>query len=369
MSQSAPSSRFRIAGTLLALVALGTVGAMKWIQARGLDQEASRRRAVVEAGPRIRTVRVQADGNGVPLTVQGETIPIATTTLYAKIGGFVKEMRVDKGSLVHRGEVLAVLESPETDRQTLALKVNYENAQGAADRMVQLGREGIVNAQAVDNAVATARVAREQLASQQLSQGYEKVLAPFSGVVTARMVDVGAFIQNASGSTSVQPLLSLADTSRLRVDFFLDQATAALAKVGQAVDVAPAERPDRVRSVRIARLAGTLDIRTRTMLAEAELDNRDGAFLGGGYVQLTLHLPKGSGAIQVPSEAIILRGTAAFAAAVAGGRVKLLPLALGEDVGSQVRVLKGLQAGDRIILNPAAGLKDGDAVQVLDSSS
>ena len=153
------------------------------------------------------------------------------------------------------------------------------------------------------------------------------------------------------------------------MDFFLDQATAALAKVGQAVDVAPAERPDRVRSVRIARLAGTLDIRTRTMLAEAELDNRDGAFLGGGYVQLTLHLPKGSGAIQVPSEAIILRGTAAFAAAVAGGRVKLLPLALGEDVGSQVRVLKGLQAGDRIILNPAAGLKDGDAVQVLDSSS
>jgi RND family efflux transporter MFP subunit len=367
MKQQAPSSRFRIAGTLLALLVLGTVGAMKWLQAKSLAREASQRRAVVAAGPRIRTVLVRADGDGVPMAIQGETLPAATTTLYAKIGGFVKEIRVDKGSQVHKGQVLAILESPETDKQTLALKATAENAQRSADRLVQLGKAGIANAQDVDNAVAAARVAKEQWAAQQLTQAYEKVLAPFSGVITARMVDVGAFIQNASGSTSVQPMMSVADPSHLRVDFFLDQATASLAKVGQAVQVSPADRPDVVRSVRINRLAGTLELRTRTMLAEADLDNRDGAFLGGGYVNVALQLPKGTGVIDIPSTAIIMHGPNAFAAAVAGGRVKLMPLALGVDVGNRVRVLKGLQSGDRIILSPAAGLKDGDAVQVMDS--
>ena len=360
-----PSSRFRIAGTLLAVLTLGTVGAMKGFQSRNLVREAARRKVQVEAGPRIRTLVLRAEGEGNSITIQGETIPIATTTLYAKIGGFVQEMRVDTGSRVRRGEVLAVLESPETDKQTLALRIAFENAQRVADRLLQLGKEGIVNAQEVDNAVAAARVAHEQLAAQQVSQGYERVLAPFSGVITARLVDVGAFIQNASGSTSVQPMLSMADTSRMRVDFFLDQATAALAKVGQAVDVSPAEHPDQVRHLRIDRLAGTLDLRTRTMLAEAELDNRDGAFLGGGYVNVALHLPKRDG-MEIPTEALIMHGPDAFAATVSGGRVKLLALALGGDVGSRVRVLKGLRSGDRIILNPAAGLKDGDAVQVLE---
>lgn len=364
MSPQVSSSRFRTAGALLAVLVLGTVAALKGLQAHTLARESSRLQVQVEAGPRVRVLPVRADGDGAPMAFHGETVPVASATLYAKIGGFVKEMRVDKGSRVRAGQVLAVLTSPETDRQTLALKASYDNLQRAAERQVQLGKEGIANAQDVDNAVAAARVAREQWQAQRLSQGYEQVLAPFSGVVTARLVDPGAFIQNATATLSAQPMLTVADLSRIRVDFFLDQATAALARVGQTVEISSAERPDLVRTGRIDRLGGTLDLRTRTLLAEVDLDNRDGQFLGGSYVNVALHLPKGSGAIEIPAEALLMRGSRAFAAAVDQGRVRLLPLTLGGDVGSQVRVLQGLRSGASIILNPGSGLRDGDRVQV-----
>ncbi|MGA2080371.1 MAG: efflux RND transporter periplasmic adaptor subunit [Holophaga sp.] len=366
MSEPATPSRFRIAGIALAVVVVAAVAILKTAQQRSLAAEAARRKVTVEAGPWVRTVVTGGGDQDTALAFQGESNPIAATTLYAKIGGFLKEMRVDKGSRVRKGEVLAIVESPETARQTEALKSAYENLQRTAQRMSELGRQGIANAQDVDNAAAAAQVAKEQWASQVEVENYQKVLAPFDGVVSARFVDLGAFIQNATTSLSSQPIVSLADTSRLRVDFFLDQATAARVKVGQTVEVSPADRPDLVRTGRIDRLAGTLDVRTRTMLAEAELDNQDGRFLGGGYVKVALRLPDGAGRMEIPAEALLMRGENPFAAAVEAGRVHMLPLVLGEDAGSRVRVLQGLRAGTRVILNPNPGLRDGDPVQVVE---
>jgi multidrug efflux pump subunit AcrA (membrane-fusion protein) len=136
--------------------------------------------------------------------------------------------------------------------------------------------------------------------------------------------------------------------------------------VGQDVEVSPAEHPDLVSKGKISRVAGALDIRTRTMLAEADLDNRDGKFMSGGYVRVALRLPKGNGRIEIPSEALLMKGDKPFAATLDGGQVHLQPLVLGDDVGSRVRVLQGLAAGTRIILNPSPSLQDGDKVQALD---
>jgi len=113
-------------------------------------------------------------------------------------------------------------------------------------------------------------------------------------------------------------------------------------------------------------VAGALDVRTRTMLVEADLDNRDGRFMSGGYVRVALRLPGGSGLLEVPAEALLMRGENAFAASLEADRVRLLPLTLGEDAGNRVRVLRGLTPGTRIILNPDPGIRDGDRVQVLD---
>ena len=366
LAPPAASNRFRTAGLVLAVLVLATVGAMKLAQTRALASEAGERKTEVVAGPRVRVLVAGGDAAGSALAFQGEAVPVAATTVFAKIGGFIKSIPVDKGSRVRKGDILCILESPETDQQTLALKATYENLQRTADRLRELGRQGIANAQDVDNAAAAAQVARKNLEAQNVSQGYERVLAPFSGVVTARLVDVGAFIQNASSSTASQPIVSLADSSRLRIDFFLDQATAAQVKAGQEVEVSPSDRPDLVRKAKVDRVAGTLDPRTRTMLAETELDNRDGAILGGDYVRVTLRLAGTRGQIEIPSEALLVRGTRPFVASLeANDRVKMLPVVLGADIGSRVRVPQGLAAGTRIILNPDPGLKDGDRVQVM----
>jgi RND family efflux transporter MFP subunit len=366
MSEPAASSRFRIVGVLLALVVLGTVGGLMFAQQHALGREGNQRKAEVEAGPRVHTLVVGSGSGASTLAFQGEAMPMVSTTLYAKLGGFLKDIKVDKGSRVEKGQLLARIESPETEKQTLALKSNYENLQRVADRFVQLGREKIASSLDVDNSQAAALVAKQTWLAQAEVEGYQKLVAPFSGVVTARFVDPGAFIQNASSSTSSQPILTVSDLSRLRVTFFLDQSAASLARVGQEVEVSPAERPDQMSLGRISRLAGSLDVRTRTMLAEADLDNRDGRFLGGGYVRVKLRLPAGTGRLEIPSEALLMRADKPFAAAVEGSQVRLLPLVLGDDAGSRVRVRQGLAAGTRIILNPNPGLKDGDRVQALD---
>ncbi len=366
MNETASSSRFRIAGIVLALLVLATVGILMVVQRHSLGKEGASRKAAVEAGPRVHTLVVGAGAAGSSLSFQAEALPWASTTLYAKIGGFLKEIRVDKGSLVRKGELLAVVQSPETEKQTLALKSNYENLQRTAEKLVQLGREKIASTLDVDNAQAAAQVAKETWLSQSEVEGYEKLVAPYAGVVTARFVDPGAFIQNASSSLSSQPIVTVSDVSRLRVTFFLDQSASALARVGQEVEVSPAEHPDLVSQAKISRVAGALDIRTRTMLAEADLDNRDGRFMGGGFARVTLRLPKGNGRLEIPSEALLVKGDKPFAALLEAGQVHLQPLVLGDDVGSRVRVLQGLAAGTRIILNPNPNLRDGDKVQALD---
>ena len=366
MNDTAPTSRFRLAGIALALFVLATLGILMFAQEHSLRKEGASRKAEVEAGPRVHTLVVGSGAGGATLSFQAEALPMASATLYAKIGGFLKEIRVDKGSRVEKGELLAIIQSPETEKQTLALKSNYENLQRIAEKFVELGREKIASVQDVDNAQAAAQVAKQTWLSQAELEGYEKLVAPFAGVVTARFVDPGAFIQNASSSTASQQIVTVSDFSRLRVTFFLDQNTASLVRVGQEVEVSPAEHPDRVSKGRISRVAGALDLRTRTMLTEADLDNHDGKFMSGGYARVALRLPRGDDRMEIPSEALLMKGDKPFVAAFEGGQVRLQPLILGDDVGSRVRVLQGLAAGTRIILNPNPGLRDGDKVQVLD---
>ena len=366
MNETGTSSRFRTAGIVLALLVLATVGGLMFAQRHNLGRESAARKAEVDAGPRVHTLVVGAQTAGGSLTFQGEALPMASTTIYAKIGGFLKEIRVDKGSRVHKGEIVAVIDSPETVKQTLAFKSSYENLQRTADKYVQLGKDRIASALDVDNAQAAALVARQNWLAQTELEGYQKLVAPFAGVVTARFVDPGAFIQNASGSLSSQQIVTISDVSRLRVAFFLDQSAAALARVGQEVDVCPVDRPDLVSRGKISRLAGTLDVRTRTMLAEADLDNREGTFLGGGNVRVGLRLPTGTGRLEIPSETLLMKGDKPFAAVLEGNKVHLTPLTLGDDAGSKVRVLKGLANGARIIVNPNPNLRDGDTVQAVD---
>jgi len=368
MSNDRSFSGFRLGGIALLIVGASSIAILWGVQHSSVGHEAQRLRGELEAGPRVRVAVAGLNGEARVLDLQGDAMPYASTTVFAKVSGFLRDIRVDKGSPVRKGQVLAVIESTEVDSDAQALKADAQNKRRYAERVRQLGRDGIISSRDLEDAEAAARIAEEKLASQAVVQGYRNVVAPFAGVVTQRFADPGALIQNAGNSSAAQPILSLAQVERLRVSFYLDQQVASRVKVGQELTVRPADRPDLTRTVKVARFSGALDARTRTLLAEADLDNRDGAFLAGGAVQLNLTLPREPGKLEIPSEAVLLKGEASFAAVVGPDqKVSVVPVQLGEDTGSRVRVLKGLKAGDRIILNPGIGLKDGDRVQPSES--
>ncbi len=363
MSERPESPAFKRGGIITLLVAAGGVGALLVARQAGERREARRLQAIAEAGPAVRTARVVRQGGDRGVDVQGEALPYASTTLYAKVSGFLRSIPVDKGSQVARGATIAVLEAPETDRDTLALQADAQNKRKNAERARALGRDGLLSPQAVEQAEADARVAEAKLASQATLRGYEVVRAPFAGVVTQRFADPGALIQNGGTSSSAQPLATLAQVDRLRVSFYLDAASAPGVKIGTPLEVRATDRPDLLRALRVSRLSGALDPRTRTLLAEADLDNRDGAFLPGSFVQVRLKIPVPARLV-VPEEALVLRqGRTVAAVLQADGRVRFQPVLAGDPENQAVRVLQGLQEGETVVLNPPPGLKDGDRVQ------
>lgn len=363
MSERPESPTFKLGGVLTVAVAVLGVGALLWARQSGLKEEARHRKDEIAAGPRVRVMKVDVQGSDRSLALQGEALPYASTTLYAKVAGFLRSIPVDKGSSVSKGQVVAVVESPETDRDTQALQADAENKRKNADRSRALGRDGLLSPRDVEQAEADAQVADAKLASQATLKGYQVVRAPFSGVVTQRFVDPGALVQNGGATTTAQPLVTLAQVDRLRVTVYLDASVAALVKVGTAIEVRPVERLEGVRLAKVSRVAGALDPRTRTLLVEADLDNRDGAFLAGGFVQVGLKV-KASSRFAVPVEAVFLREGRPQAAVLLGdGRVRFQALQLGEEEDQRIRVLGGLQPGDTVVLNPPPGLKDGDKVQ------
>lgn len=361
-------SRFRLTGVAILLVAACGIGILWAAKRHALAKETQGLKAAQADGPRVRVATVAKEGQDSFLSLQGEAQPYAATTLYAKVSGFLRQIHVDKGSPVRKGQVLAVLESAETNLDTSALKADYENKRRSAARMKELARQGIISAQALEDAESTAQVAREKLGSQAAVQGYQRIIAPFSGVVTQRFADPGALLQNAGSTSTAQPVLSLAQVDRLRVVLYLDQQVAARVKVGTPVAISSSDRPDQIRQATISRLAGAVDPKTRTLLAEADLDNRDRAFLAGGAVLVNLKLPTRDGALQIPSEAVALReGRPQVAVVGLDQRVGFRPVVPGDDSGTRVQILRGLNPGEKVILSPAVTLKDGDKVQPVEA--
>lgn len=361
-------SRFRLAGLALLLTAGSGLGVLWASKSRSVGDEAKSLSKEAEAGARVRVAQAEANGGDRALTVQGEAQPYVSATLYPKVSGFLRHIRVDKGSPVRQGQVLAVLEASETDRDAAALKADYENKRRTAERNRALTRDGILSAQALEDSEAAARVAMERLASQAVVQGYQRVVAPFSGVITQRFADPGALLQNGGSTATAQPVVSLAQVDRLRVVLYLDQQAAARVEVGAPLAVYPSGRPDVVRQIKISRRSGAVDPRTRTLAVEADLDNKDAAFLPGGSIMAKLQLSQAQAGLRIPSEAVFLReGKPCLAIVSPDQRLTLRQVVLGDDTGSLVQVFSGLQPGERVVLSPAITLKEGDRVVPVES--
>ena len=333
----------------------------------------------------VRTEVVKLLGTPPRIELTGSTQAFDAATLFARATGYIGKRNVDIGSRVHAGDVLAVIAAPDLDQQYAQARaqltqmqaalaqsqVNMELAEVTNGRQSQLTKDGWTSQQGGDQArlsyaasVAAVGVARANLQAQQaqvdqLEQltGFERVVAPFDGVITTRQIDVGSLVTaNANSGT---PLFSIAHTDVLRVQIYVPQKDYFGLKDGQQAEVTVPELSGRVFHGRLARNASALQDATRTVLAEVDVDNQDGALAPGMYTVVRLDEPKSEPVISVPSPAVIFDKDGLQAAVEENGVARIRHLDVAADNGATVDVRSGLKAGDRLILNPPIGVIDG----------
>jgi len=367
--------RARIAAVVvLVVLALGSarIVAMRMANARTLDA-ASAEHAVLY----VRVASPQTPKAGQTLTLPGTLQGYVQSPIAARASGYLKRWTKDIGSRVQKGELLAEIETPEIDEQlsqAVAARnqaaATLELAKSTVVRWEALRKKDVVSQQELDErrsavASATANLAAADANVQRLKQteGFKRVVAPFSGVITRRNVDVGDLIDAGSGGGG-RALFQLAQTDPLRVYINVPQSYAQMVKAGQQVVVTQAELRGQTFQGEVARTSGAIDTTTRMMQVEVSLPNRDGILLPGAYVQVSLPLAA-SQTLTVPGNALIFRAEGTRVAVVDGeGKIKLRPVTLGRYLGEAVEVVDGLAATDRVVLNPPDSLADGDAVSI-----
>ena len=304
-------------------------------------------------GPAIRESRLFADVR-----------PYAEVTLYGKVSGYIKTLPVDKGDMVRKDQLIAEIASPETDAQYNSAVADLANKKVLAERNDRLFQIGAVSREAMEQSDTNYSVAQATLAQLETLRSYERLIAPFNGRVTARYADPGALVQNATSSqTSALPVVTVSDTSHLRVDAYVQQQDAPFVHVGDAVEVEDAANPARKISARVSRTSGELDSKSRTLLVEIDIENRGDFFIGGSFAYVTLNL-KVPPTPEVPLNALVLRDNKQYVA-VPDGRdiVHFRPVQVESTDGSIVRIAAGITAGDKVAVNLPDEVSDGSPIQ------
>lgn len=354
---------FYVIGVVLIALAVGAWWYfLKGREAREAD-EAKAKATALAAGPNVVVAKSQRGANVRRLTLVGEALPVQTTTVYSKVGGYLRRINVDVGDVVKAGQVLAEIQSPELDAQVATISTSLENKRQIARRTGDLASQGFFSQQTLDNANTEVRVAEAQINEIRTLAGYRTIRAPFAGVVTGRFADPGALVTNAaSNQTAALPLVTIADTSRLKVTVYVEQADAPNVKPGLDTEVVDAAAPERKLLAKVTRTSGELDSRTRTLRTEVEFDNKDRVFVAGSFVNVSLLIPAVS-YIEVPSGALISRDKKTFVATVdANQKAHLVPVVLAGTDGKVLRIASGLDEGVTVAVSPPASLADGAKV-------
>lgn len=356
---------FRRYGAGLAAGAFAVLALWATAQRFSIVRETRARETELARGVRVRVAFAKLSAPERSVVLVGELKPYETVTLYAKVGGYLNQVSADKGDRVAKNQVLGVIESPETDRQYDALKSDADNKRRIADRYKPLLEKKLVSQQEADQAFSDADIAGSRLDQLKVLKDYEQLRAPFDGTVTARYADPGALMQNAQNGTSgALPLFTVSKTDRLRATFYVDQKDAPYIRKGTPVRVSLSERPEVGTNAAVTRVAGSLDDRSRTMLAEVELDNRDGRFVAGSFAQVALDV-KAAPQLEIPVEAVVTRDNKSMVPVVTNGRVSYRAVVLADSDGQSTRILSGLSAGEAVALNLGNSVGDGDAVDVM----
>jgi RND family efflux transporter MFP subunit len=308
-----------------------------------------------------------------PASVQG----FIDSPVYARTSGYLLHWYADIGTHVKKGQLLADIQTPELDQQVqqaqsdlATAQANYQLAQITADRWQKLLAKNAVSTQERDQASGDLNARRSALSAQEANvrrlqqlQGFEKIYAPFDGVITARNTDIGDLIQ-AGANTTPQELFHLSSVDRLRVFVpvpeIYQSVLHSVRQVGISTDAYPKER----FTGTIARSSEAIDPLSRTLRIEVDIENPKTLLLPGAYVFVHLPLPAASQAPTIPSNALLFRQEGLRLGVVRDGRVQLVPISIGHDYGDTVEVTAGLSPEDQVVLNPSDSLVSGTRIEI-----
>ena len=326
---------------------------------------------------KVNVVYPKMDAPANEIVLPGNTQAFTDAPIFARTNGYVKNWHVDIGTRVKKGQLLAEIETPEVDQQLQQARADLQTAQAnlrqaeiTADRWEALWKTNSVSKQETDVAVSAFHAMKATVDSNTSNvrrleelQGFQKIYAPFDGVITARNTDIGALI-NSGASTPTQELFHLAAINILRVFVAVPQLYAQAVRPGATAFLTLDEFPGKTFSGTIARNSNSIDPASRTLLVEVDVDNRSGMLLPGAYVSVHLKLPQSVSSVTLPANTLLFRSEGLRVGVVRNGRAQLVPVTIGRDYGNSVEVVTGLQPTDPVIINPSDSLIDGTAVRV-----
>jgi membrane fusion protein (multidrug efflux system) len=317
-----------------------------------------------------------------PLMLPGTVRAWYEAPIYAQVAGYVQGWDADFGAAVKAGQLLAIIDTPSLDAQYAAAKANlsvaqanYRLAVSTAARWQALAGTPAVSKQEVDvqSAGAEARKAEMEVAVQNVAryaalEAFKRVVAPFDGVVTARLTDVGSYVNAAGGDASVRgsstELFTVADVHQMRVFVSVPQDYASLLGPGITAKLHQPSQPGKSIQAKFLTTARAFNTNTRTAVTELTVDNSDHTLWPGTYVDVEFQVPTDPTVVTMPEAALIFRADGAQVAIVdAQNRVHLRNVTLGQNLGQTVQVISGLSSGDKLVNNPPAGLLEGQSVQ------
>jgi len=320
--------------------------------------------ATAARGPVVQVISVGSSPAIRNIQLLGDARAFSSATLFAKVSGYLKSISVDKGDKVKTGDKLAEISSAETDALYDAAVADLDNKKRLAARDKDLLTRGNVAVQAAQQSDTNLRMAEQAVKNLAATKGYETIIAPFDGTVTARYADPGALVQSAStAQSSALPIVTLSDDSKLRITSYVEQRDVPFVHVGDPVDITDASDRSRSVTAKVSRTAGALDPKTRTLLIETDVDNSKNFVVPGSFVYVTLHL-KVPTLPQIPVGALVVRGSDNLVATVDdGGLIAFRKVKIGESDGANVSIVDGVKTGDKVAVNVPDAVADGSRIQ------
>ena len=316
------------------------------------------------------------------IILPGNVEPFINSPIYSRTNGYLKEWSADIGAHVKKGQLLAVIETPEVDQQLEqslsnlnTAKANLALAEITKNRYEGLLKTNAVSQQDVDNAVgsynankAIVEASQANVKQLQALQSFEKIYAPFDGVVTARNTDIGDLINSGSTSGVKTDLFHIAQPGTLRVYVNVPEEYSQGVKVGMTADLSLAEFPGRQFQGKLVRTAEAINVTTRTLLIEIDVGNPSGTLFTGSYAEVHLKVPTQASTYLLPVNTLIFRSEGLQVGIVKDGKVALSAVTPGHDFGNQIEIVSGLKANDQVIVNPPDSIISGQEVQIVQAT-